>query len=495
MQILAVDVGDQRRYGRMAPVARVLPKSETEVRLVVDVARSYCVPLYAISKGNNWGYGSDAPSCENCVILDLKYMDRILEMDSVLGTVTVEPGVTFDQLSNFLHSQHSKWFANVTGAPGRTSVLGNALERGVGIGRYGDRFSSVLDMRILLSTGELFCLGASRYGKGMPIGRKEVCGPDLTGLFAQSNFGIVLSITLKLQLVSKHCWESTISFDGKRLLRRTIDSLRALWQQGAVDAQIVLWNDFRQFARLLDYPWQFVRRGRIGPRLRNELRQLCGVREWTLRVVSYAPDKDLLRAKEAHIRKTLEISGVNFVSRVIRENGRGTVYAGVPDADSLESIYWRVPAARSRSGNPDADGAGAVWGEFACPMRGDVVARAVAHGSDVLRAHGFEPLVMIVGVWDRSLTVVFLLLFDAFDAGACTAAKDCHRALVEVMRSLGCLVARVPSDAMDALPMVVDDSSSVMARLKDVLDPCGIISPGRYPVHGHGSIANSGSFD
>jgi hypothetical protein len=52
---------------------------------VVKLANQHRLPLYPISTGRNWGYGSATPPTDGCLIVDLGGMDRVLELDAELG--------------------------------------------------------------------------------------------------------------------------------------------------------------------------------------------------------------------------------------------------------------------------------------------------------------------------------------------------------------------------------------------------------------------------
>jgi len=45
------------------------------VQAVIRIANTYKVPVYPISGGHNWGYGSATPARDGCVILDLSGMN------------------------------------------------------------------------------------------------------------------------------------------------------------------------------------------------------------------------------------------------------------------------------------------------------------------------------------------------------------------------------------------------------------------------------------
>src|SRR5262245_15443968 len=77
------------------PSAIVWPASTEEVQRLVLLARRCAQPLYPVSRGRNWGFGSRVPTVDGAVVVDLARMNRILELDVELAYVRVQPGVTF----------------------------------------------------------------------------------------------------------------------------------------------------------------------------------------------------------------------------------------------------------------------------------------------------------------------------------------------------------------------------------------------------------------
>src|SRR5436305_9767259 len=74
-------------------LAALKPQSEADVQRVVEIAARHRVRIYTFSTGHNWGYGTSMPVEDDCVLVDLSSMNRILEMDGELGLITLEPGV------------------------------------------------------------------------------------------------------------------------------------------------------------------------------------------------------------------------------------------------------------------------------------------------------------------------------------------------------------------------------------------------------------------
>ena len=69
--------------------AAVAPDSADQVVELVKVANRYRIPIYPISTGKNLGYGGAAPALAGSVVVDLKRMNRIVEIDERHGYVAV----------------------------------------------------------------------------------------------------------------------------------------------------------------------------------------------------------------------------------------------------------------------------------------------------------------------------------------------------------------------------------------------------------------------
>ncbi|HXV61033.1 MAG TPA: FAD-dependent oxidoreductase, partial [Vicinamibacteria bacterium] len=120
-------------------LAVVRPRDRGEVQACMRVAQEWRVPVYPVSGGKNWGLGSRVPSKDGCAILDLGRLNRILDFNEELSYMTVQPGVSFAQVSEYLRVRGSQHYLCVTGGPPEGSLIGNALERGDGLGPYGER--------------------------------------------------------------------------------------------------------------------------------------------------------------------------------------------------------------------------------------------------------------------------------------------------------------------------------------------------------------------
>ena len=139
------------------------PGSREQVQECLRIANRFGTPLYPISSGKNWGYGSRVPPVDGCAILDLSRLDRIVDFNEELGYVTVEPGVTQARLHQFLRDRQSRLWMDATGSSPDCSLIGNAMERGFGHTPYGDHFAHVCGLEVVLPTGEVIETGSARF--------------------------------------------------------------------------------------------------------------------------------------------------------------------------------------------------------------------------------------------------------------------------------------------------------------------------------------------
>ena len=77
------------------PSGGLAPDSTEQVQRIVAIANQFKLPLWPISTGKNLGYGGAAPRLSGTMMLDLKRMNKVLEMNAPLAYALVEPGVSY----------------------------------------------------------------------------------------------------------------------------------------------------------------------------------------------------------------------------------------------------------------------------------------------------------------------------------------------------------------------------------------------------------------
>jgi (+)-pinoresinol hydroxylase len=186
--------------------AAVGPSSVEQVQDIVRIANEFRLPLYSISTGKNFAYGGPSPNVRGSVIVDLKRMDKVIEVDDKRNFAVVEPGVSYIDLYQHIQERGLKVWID-TPDPGWGSPIGNSLDHGIGytLGFYRDHFGAHCGMEVVLPSGEVM-----RTGMGALPGSKSWqeykhgFGPDPAGLFGQGNFGIVTKMGFRLMPQPEH---------------------------------------------------------------------------------------------------------------------------------------------------------------------------------------------------------------------------------------------------------------------------------------------------
>ena len=133
------------------------PANTSQIQECLRIANRFRIPVYPISSGKNWGYGSSVPVADSSVLLDLGRLNQIVDFSEELAYVTVEPGVTQGQLHEFLQARKSGLWLDATGAGPDCSLIGNVMERGFGHTPYGDHFAQVCAvLEVVLPTTATF---------------------------------------------------------------------------------------------------------------------------------------------------------------------------------------------------------------------------------------------------------------------------------------------------------------------------------------------------
>jgi 4-cresol dehydrogenase (hydroxylating) len=480
------------------------PGSLAEVQECVRIANRCRVPLYPISSGRNWGYGSRVPP-QDGVLLDLARLNRILEYSEELAYVTIEPGVTQRQLHEYLRQRGSRLWMDATGASPECSIVGNTLERGFGHTPMGDHCGAACGLQVVLPTGECIETGFSRFEGSTvgPLSRSGV-GPSLDGLFAQSNFGIVTRMSVWLMPAPEAFSAFFFMCHGEDDLARVADALRPLRLNGTLRSVVHIGNDYKVLAAGGGTPaWHRAGQGPIGADAMAAWRRSVGIGSWNGSGGLYGT-KAQVREARRQVRRALagKVDRLHFIDdRRLRLMERFAapfklvtgwdlgatldvlkplygLLKGIPTDSALKSAYWRkhtVP----RQTNPDRDGCGLLWCSPVVPAVGSRLAEVTRLASDTLLDFGFEPQMSISLTTERSATCVISIGYDRATPGADQRAHECYARLSRALLERGYPPYRLAVTAMSALeeaPAYAD----LLRALKQAVDPAYVLAPGRY---------------
>ena len=499
----------QTTFRTQQQISAVLsPGSVQEVQEVVQIAFALSIPVYPISRGRNWGLGSKVPVQDACVLLDLSRLNRIIEFDRELQYLLVEPGVTFQQASDFLKENSSDLFLSVIGGPPDASIIGNSLERGEGLGPLGLRTRSVAGLEVVLANGEILRTGFSSVPQTKVSGVSELgLGPALDGLFFQSNFGIVVRMRIWLMQRPESFRVFMFTLKNSQPLEPALETVRNLQRQGILKpCSFALWNKYKLLASQQHYPWD---------RLNGEALDANAVKDTFARVwrntswfgfgALYGSTKKIGKLEQREVKSQLsgkvatlrcfnEFSAKIFwhlhplVSRLSGLDVRDvlnsiyyqSVYLGTPMYTSMKTVYWRKRVAPDSGYEPDRDRCGLIRACHVVPHRPADVQLASDIVETICLESGLEPNTAFLAVSERALHLFVSLIYDRSVEGEDERAMGCFKKISDALNKKGYSAYRLGIHSMDQIKLIGSTERSAIRALKGVFDERNIIAPGRY---------------
>lgn len=470
--------------------------------------------LYPVSTGLNWGYGSAAPPQPDAVLLDLSGMNRILNEDELkqgASVAVIQPGVTQRQLHDFLARFRPDLGFNVTGSAMDTSLLGNALDRGVGY--LGPRREDLFGLEIVTGKGETLYTGFRRLGEASPLAHTHPygLGPMLDGLFFQGNYGIVTSACFKLLPRPACSVAVSLALRDSADLAKFLDGLALLKRLGVMTGVTHVGNQARTQASMMsgisDYLQQAC--GLQGQRLADEARRALATvapYEWTS-LGGVMGSKAQVRAAVAEVKRVMggmaKLTVVDDAKlaagmRVLHPLRRVWPWAranaaaiaaiqplqGLADSRptdaAIANLLWRYGRPESAAVGLDASDCGLIFVNPALPMDGRQVVDVVEGMKRVAASQDHALYITLNIETTTSFVAVANLLFDRRDPAAVAKAQGCADALWEYLRQARLEVYRARADMMGRLVREDDPFWRTAWALKAVFDPHNLIAPGRY---------------
>lgn len=469
------------------------PITVEEIQKILRIANEELVPLYPISTGHNWGYGTALPVEDDNIILDLSLMNKILDFDKKLGIITVEPGVTQQILHDYLKEHDLPFIVPVTGAGPKGSLLGNALERGFGITPTSDHFSAVTTVTAVLADGTLYNSALDEYGCARidQLYRYGI-GPYLDGIFTQSNFGVVTKMTIALAREPERTDIFFFSLTSHQELKEVVDTLPDLLSSlGFITGGFKLVNKYQVQAM-------------VNGSLRTRDKAIA-FPEWTVSGMVFG-DPLLVSAAKKIIKKALskKVHHLFFLNaRLFQRYYNFLVNIPLPSniRASLTSLHFIIdlflgkpstaalPLAYIKSGtfpndrneaDPAKDGAGIIWFAPLIPMEGRIIVQYTKLVETILKKHNIPQMVTYTTVNDRCFDAPLPIVFDKNNPDSVASAKACYDELWNESLKMGIMPYRLPIDEQHRVTESGTPFWDIAKKIKDTLDPNNIIAPGRY---------------
>lgn len=413
------------------PDAVAWPETTAEVAAILAICHQHGVPV--IGWGTGTSLEAQALATRGGLVLDMLRMDRVLDIRAEDLQATVQPGCTREALNQELRAT-GLFFPVDPGANASLGGMASTRASGTTAVRYGTMRDNVLALEVVLADGRVIRTGTRAA--------KSSAGYDLTGLFvgAEGTLGIITELTLRLHGQPE---ETAAAVCGFATLEQAVECVTATIQSGIPMARI----EFIDADVVRAFNAASGTQMHQGPHLMVEFHGAPA---------SVAGDAQAFGALAEEF------------------GGTGFDWATTPEA---RAALWKMRHNAYRSCLALRPGATAVVTDVCVPM--SHLPAAVAEAAADIRAEGLlGPMVGHVG--DGNFHAQILVMPGNADELA--AAKRVATRMAERAIAVGGTITGEHGVGVGKLPLMRaqhGEAISVMAAIKQALDPQGIMNPGK----------------
>lgn len=483
----------------------VAPDSAEQVQAIVKVANKYKLPVYAFSTGRNLGYGGSAPAYSGSLVIDMKRMNRVIEINEKNAYVLVEPGVSYFDLYDYIKERGLKLWIDCPD-PGWGSLIGNALEHGVGqtLGRYRDHFEAHCGMEVVTGEGDML-----RTGMGALPGSetwqeyRNGFGPVIDGIFSQSNFGIVTKMGFWLMPEPETYSWIDVNVYRYEDFGPLVDKMNYAENLNVFGTMPDIWSPV-----LGTLPgWKVVPFNENGPdpappeleALRRtatvgyspELQEYADrthLPYWTVRIPLLGPE-ELVNGQKASLKRMFgAIPGCDFTDGIVLKTPFSAedlekVHASAIGVPSLKIFGFGIRA----KWNPMPPTHGHIWFSPIIPRTADAVLKANKIFQEAAKELNLPFMGFQVPYCFIQRAFVYVLGFPITeDPAQNQAMRKSFARLIDIAAKEGWGEYRTPVAFQDKVMSTYSFNDNALLRfhekIKDAIDPNGVLSPGRYGI-------------
>jgi len=427
--------------GRTPMVLR--PASVAEVAQIVALANATATAI--VPQGGNTGLVGGQVPLNNEIVLSLTRLDRIREVDPTSNTITCEAGVTL-QRAREAAATVDRLYPQLLPSEGTCTIGGNLSTNAGGTAAlaYGIARSHVLGIEVVLADGRI--LNALNKLK------KDNTGYDLKNLFigAEGTLGVITAAVLRLVPRPRAVETAFVGVPSPQAALELLDAASAN-AGGSVTS----------FELMPRSGLEMVVRHAVGCR-----DPLAAPHPWYVLIELSSQSKSGLRA---------------VMEDVLKDGLERGLVADAAIAESLEQAkaFWRI---REMFGEAQRHVGGSVKHDVSVPVAAVPAFLADANAAVAARFPGARPLAFgHLGDGNIHYNVIqpsdadkdaFLKRWDEVNAVVFAVVKE-HGGSISAEHGVGVM-------KRDLLPSVKDPVAlDLMRGLKHLLDPKGILNPGK----------------
>ncbi|RLA13882.1 MAG: oxidoreductase [Gammaproteobacteria bacterium] len=459
------------------PSVAVAAASVEEIQEVLKVARAYSLPLWSTGNGRNFAYGGPAVKQSGYVHLDLKRMNRIIEVNEDLAYAVVEPGVSYYQLYQHIQEKGYKLWIDCA-APGWGGLIGNAHEHGAGYTPYGDHFTFQNGAEVMLSDGSVVRTGPwAMSGSKTPHIVKYGYGPYLDGMFTQGNFGIITKAGFWLMPEPPAYKPFLFTYERDEDLHQIMEILRPLKINQVIPNSPLVEHGRYTCCVQANREDYWTERTPVPEHVWQQMYKDFDVGAWNVYGALYGTDETIAITWPMVKQALLSIPGARAFEQGDRPdndvswNYREKLMRGEPNMSEFAMVNW--------------GGGGHLNFTPLTPSSGKHATTSYENMAKIFEKYGFDYLTEFVAA-GRAQIHMLILAFDPNDEDERQRADACAREIILEAARLGFGELKANLEYMDLVASTYSNMDNGLAKLnqklKDILDPAGILSPGKSGI-------------
>ena len=434
-----------------APDAVVLPGTAAEVRAVLAACAAHGLTVVPFGGGTSVVGGVSPVGPSPVVSLDLRRMDRLLSVDPVSLTAVFEPGVRGPGAEALLaahgltlgHFPQSFEYATIGGFAATRS----AGQASSGYGRFDEM---VLGLVVQTPAGEL------RLGRGAA----SAAGPDLLGLMLGSEgaFGVITEVTVRVRPKPKSGRYEAFFF---KTWEDGLAALRALEQAGLAP----------DVARLSDPDETRVQltlagTGGLKGRLGRKVLSARGYATGCLAILGWDGTTASIADRRKVVLPVLKSRGAMSVGTSIGERWKHGRYDGPYLRDDLLDAGALVETLETS----------ALWSQLPATWAAVRTALSAQLPGCVVMCH-------VSHLYPQGASLYFTVLAAQSTTDPVTQWQNAKDAAGHALVASGATITHHHAVGADHRPWMTDEVGAlgveVLKAVKAVLDPTGMLNPGK----------------
>lgn len=470
------------------------PTSSEELSLCLKISNKYNIKVFPISRGQNHGYNSAVPLSNNTVVIDLRNMDSIIEYNQEFGYVVIEPGVTFIELYKFLADKGcNHLISGFTGSP-HASIMGNALDRGIGRGQYGNRQLSCEVKEIALANGTLVDLRDRYNFNDTTINlQHSVMGIDLGPLFYQSNLCVVTKVIIHLEPIPEYLLIISIEIDSDEKMLQAISKFKNLNNMRVIEPVYAIYNDIKLLVSSGIYK-------KSDMNLKHPLPSELGLSKWNSSFAIHCSCEEELHFKRRLITEQLndlstdlsfkhidKLSAIKLIQASLKigfEPNKSEIKylfnLGFTNDSDQKTLYWDSKTLFSQRTDPVDDNCGLIFFAPKIPFNPSHIKQALYLLNKTAEMHGMETPITIQFKSKQIVCLILPIIFNLAEENSKIKAHNYYNELFDLFSKNGYIPSRVNSISMPVIFNTHNSFNDLYKKIKFAFDENEIISPNRY---------------